>query len=59
MPASSPRLDDGSRSPGSYARLVSSGSYTAASSGAERRAGTTAYVIDTGQPWPASTCPQA
>ena len=59
MPASRPRLDVGSRSPGSYDRLVSSGSYTAASSGACRSTGTTAYVIDTGQPCPASTCPQA
>jgi hypothetical protein len=50
MPASSPRFDVGSRRPGSYLRLVSSGSYTAASSGEERSAGTTAYVIDTGQP---------
>ena len=58
MPASRPRLVVGVRRPGSYTRLVSSGSYTADSSGAARRAGTTAYVMETGQPWPASTWPQ-
>ena len=42
MPASSPRLVAGARSPKSYARLVSSGSYRAARSGAARRAGTAA-----------------
>lgn len=44
----------GARSPGSYTREVSSGSYAAARPGELRSAGTTAYVIDTGQPWPAS-----
>ena len=42
MPASSPRLPSGARSPGSYTRLVSNGSYSAARSGAARSAGTTA-----------------
>ena len=42
IPASRPRLVDGVRRPGSYTRLVSSGSYCAASSGDVRSAGTTA-----------------
>ena len=36
---------------------MSSGSYWAAMSGACRSAGTAAYVIEIGQPWPASTSP--
>ena len=36
----------------------SRGSHTAASSGSVRSAGTAAYVIETGQPCPASTCDQ-
>jgi len=54
MPARTPRFPVGTRRPGSYSRAVSSGSYTFARSGWWRRAGTAAYVIDTGQPWPAS-----
>ncbi len=57
MPASRPRFSVGTRSPGSYSRLVSRGSYTLARSGWARSAGTAAYVIDVGQPCPASVCP--
>ena len=55
MPAMSPRLPSGARSPKSYSSDVSSGSYCAARSGCRRRAGMAAYVIETGQPCPAST----
>ena len=58
IPASSPALVAAGRSPGSYAVAVSPGSYAAASSGSARSAGTTEYVIDTGQPCPDSTCDQ-
>ncbi len=56
IPASSPALP--ARSPGSYRVAVSPGSYAAARPGSCRSAGTTAYVIETGQPCPASTCDQ-
>ena len=58
IPASSPALVAAGRSPGSYAVAVSPGSYAAASAGSARSAGTTEYVIDTGQPCPDSTCDQ-
>ena len=48
IPAIRPGLDNGARSAGSYVRLVSKGSYEAASSGAPRKAGTIAYVIEIG-----------
>ena len=44
--------------PGRTTVAVSPGSQSAATAGSVRRAGTAAYVIDTGQPWPASTCDQ-
>ena len=58
MPNSTPRLVDGTRRPGSYSSDVMSGSHCSAIRGLLRSAGTTAYVIDTGQPWPPSTCDQ-
>ena len=42
MPAISPRLPSGARRPKSYSRLVSNGSYAAASPGVVRSAGTIA-----------------
>ncbi len=42
MPASSPALPSGGRSPGSYARAASSGSNRCASRGSWRNAGTAA-----------------
>ena len=54
IPASRP----GSPSTGEYDSDVRPGSWTAASAGSWRSAGTTAYVMETGQPCPASTCDQ-
>ncbi len=48
IPAMIPRFSVGTRSPNSYDGEVSSGSYTSASSGWTRSAGTAAYVIETG-----------
>jgi hypothetical protein len=45
------------KAPRPYAVEVSRGSHSAERSGADARsAGTAAWVIETGQPWPASTC---
>ena len=53
-PASPRRAAAPARTPGSDSR----GSHSAASAGSARSAGTAACVIDSGQPWPASTCDQ-
>src|SRR5699024_2774270 len=56
MPNSTPDLVAGSRSCGSYSRDSSAGSHSAASPGLMRSDGTTACVMDSGQPCPASIC---
>ena len=57
IPQTTPRLAAGGRSPKSYADEASSGSHSAARCGADARsAGTAAWVIEIGQPWPGSTC---
>ena len=56
IPNSTPDLVAGSRSSGSYTVDSSAGSHSAASSGLNRSDGTTACVIDSGHPWPASIC---
>ena len=56
MPNSTPDLVAGSRSSGSYTVDSSAVSHSAASSGLIRNDGTTACVIDSGQPCPASIC---
>src|SRR6478672_4821060 len=54
-----PALSARGRRPKSYSREASRGAHRAPSSGLVMSAGTAAYVMDTGQPWPASTCDQA
>ncbi len=56
MPNSTPPFCAAGRSPSSYTCEVSRGSHSAASSGSVRSAGTAAWVIETGQPCPASAC---
>ena len=56
MPNSTPDLVAGSRSSGSYSVESSAGSHSAASPGLSRSDGTTACVIDSGHPCPASIC---
>lgn len=58
IPRSAPPLSPAGRSPSSYTCEVSSGSQTAAAAGSVRSAGTAAWVIESGQPWPASACVQ-
>ncbi len=59
MPAIRPCLASGGRGPKSYAVEESSGPYAAARSGCARSAGTDAYVMEIGQPWPGSAWAQA
>ena len=56
IPQSTPRFSVAGRRPKSYSPEVRSGSHSAASSGADARsAGTAAWVMEIGQPCPAST----
>ncbi len=59
MPAMSPRFSEGLRRPKSYSRLASPGTQRSAMAGSTCSAGTAAYVIEIGQPCPASTWYQA
>ena len=45
--------------PGSYVVAASAGVHSLASASSVRSAGTAAYVIEIGQPWPGSVCDQA
>ena len=56
IPNNTPDFVAGSRSSGSYTRDSSAASHSAASPGLMRSDGTTACVIDSGQPCPASIC---
>jgi len=56
MPKVAPLFSSTGMQRGSYDRAVTFGSHSAAISGCRRSAGTTAYVIVSGQHTPASTC---
>src|SRR5690606_24525732 len=58
IPASSPDLSAGGVRPKSYVVAASPGTHSFACSSSTRSAGTAAYVIDSGQPLPGSTCDQ-
>ena len=59
MPASAPVFSGAGRTPGSYDRAASSGVHSWAIASSARSAGTAAYVIEMGQPWPGSVCDHA
>ena len=59
MPASAPAFSATGRIPGSYVVAASAGVHSLASVSSTRNAGTAAYVIEIGQPWPGSVWDQA
>ena len=56
MPKVTADFSAGSRSPASYRHAVAFGTHSSASAGVERSAGTTAWVMLTGQACPGSIC---